>query len=137
MPDVEWQSEVSILIAHRADAAIGAYGRDGELTLPRLRLPEHVWLDEPAALIAAAREQLGLEITELFPLREIVDEQAATVTAAVACEARTGVTDASGILWIGADRLEMLSDEDSGPARDALSRLGNESIQPGRAPWFI
>jgi hypothetical protein len=55
MPDVEWQSEVSILIAHRADAAIGAYGGDGELTLPRLRLPEPVRLDEPAALIAAAR----------------------------------------------------------------------------------
>jgi hypothetical protein len=137
VPDVEWRSEVSVLIAHGADAAIGAYGRDGELSLPRLRLPERVWLGEPAALITAAREQLGLEITELFPLREIVDEQAATVTAVVACEARAGVTDTSGIVWIGADRLGMLSDEDPGPAREALSRLRNELLEPGQAPWFV
>jgi hypothetical protein len=137
MPGAEWQSEVSILIAHRADAAIGAYGRDGQLMVPKIRLPEHVWLNEPAALIAAVREQLGLEITELFPLSEIVDDQAATVTAAVACEARTRLTDASGIVWIGADRLEKLSDEDRGPARDALSRLSGEALGPGRAPWFV
>ena len=136
MPGTEWQSEVSILIAHPADAAIGAYRRDGQLIVPKIRLPEHVRLDEPAAMIAAAREQLGLEITELFPLGEIVDEKAATVTAAVAYESRTGVTAESGIVWIGADRLEMLSDEDRGPARDALIRLSGEALGPGRAPWF-
>ncbi len=136
MPGTEWQSEVSILIAHPADAAIGAFGRDGQLIVPKIRLSEHVCLDEPAALIAAVCEQLGLKITELFPLGEIVDEQAATVTAAVACEVRTGVTDASGIVWIGADRLEMLSNEDRGPAREALSRLGGEALGPCRAPWF-
>jgi hypothetical protein len=136
MPCTEWQSEVSILIAHPADAAIGAYGRDGQLIVPKIRLRQHVCLDEPAALIAAVREQLGLEITELFPLSEIVNEQAATVTAAVACEARTRVTAESGIVWIGADHLEMLSDEDRRPARDALSRLSGEALAQGRAPWF-
>jgi len=137
MPDVEWQSEVRILIAHRADAAIGAYGRDGVLTLPKLRLPERVWLDEPAAIIAAAREQLGLEVTELFPLREIVDEQAGTVTAAVVCEARKRLKAGREIVWIGANGLDMFSDEDSGSARDALRRLSNESLEPARAPWFV
>ncbi len=136
MPGAEWQSEVSILIAHPADAAIGAFGRHGQLIVPKIRLPERVCLDEPAALIAAVREQLGLKITQLFPLGETVDERAATVTAAVGCEVRTRVTDASEIVWIGADRLEMLSDEDRGPARDALTRLSGEALGPGRAPWF-
>jgi Phosphotransferase enzyme family len=136
MSGTEWQSEVSILIAHRADAAIGAFCRAGQLIVPKIMLPEQVSLDEPAAVVAAVREQLGLKITELFPLGEIVDEQAATVTAAVACEVRTGITDAAGIVWIGADRLEMLSDEDRGPARDALGTLSGEALRPGRAPWF-
>ena len=136
MPGAEWQSEVSILIAHPADAAIGAFGRDGQLIVPKIRLTERVCLDEPAALIAAVREQLGLKITELFPLGETVDELTAKVTAAVACEGRTGATDASEIVWIGADRLEMLSDEVRGPARDALTRLSGEALGPGRPPWF-
>jgi hypothetical protein len=86
-----WRSEVRILLVHPDDAAILVHSRGGVFTLPRVRLPERVWLAEPLALIAAVRMQLGLEVTELFPLAEVVDEQAATADAAVACEVRAGL----------------------------------------------
>jgi hypothetical protein len=91
MTDPGWRSEVRILLVHPHDAAILVYCRDGEFELPEVRVSERVCLDEPPAIIAAVRRQLGMEIIELFPLAEVVDEQAATVEAAVACEMRTGL----------------------------------------------
>jgi hypothetical protein len=62
--DPAWRSEVRILLLHPDDAAILVYNRDGGLVLPKVRVSERVCLDEPPAIIAAVRRQLGLEIIE-------------------------------------------------------------------------
>jgi len=127
---------VRILLAHPDDAAILVHGRDGTFTLPRVRLCERVSLGDPPALIAAVRVQLGLEITELFPLAEVVDEQAATVEAAVVCEIRAVPVDMALATWIGADRLEMVVAPDRMLLGDAVARISCAHSVQGRAPWF-
>jgi hypothetical protein len=127
---------VRILLLHPDDAAILVYNRDGGLVLPKVRVSERVCLDEPPAIIAAVRRQLGLEIIELFPLAEVVDEQAATVGAAVACEMRPGLMARAGATWIGADRIGVVAAPDQAPLSDAITRVSGGHRRRGRAPWF-
>ena len=125
-----------ILLVHPDDAAILVYNRDGGFVLPKVRVSGRLCLDEPPAIIAAVRRQLGMEIIELFPLAEVVDEQAATVGAAVACEVRTGLVARAGATWIGADRIGVVAAPDRAPLSDAITRVSGEHRRRGRPPWF-
>lgn len=125
-----------VLLVHPDDAAILVYSRDCGFVLPKVRVSGRVRLDEPPAIIAAVRRQLGMEIIELFPLAEVVDEQAATVGAAVACEMRTGLVARAGATWIGADQIGVVAAPDRAPLSDAITRVSGGRRRRGQAPWF-
>jgi hypothetical protein len=135
MSEDRWRTRLRWVVVHPDGPKVLLARRDGALALPEVERPGQLWTADPAEVLPALRELLGVDALLLDGLDQHEDPAARVQRATLLAVPREAPALPQGMAWVGRDGLAGGQTGDAAVAARVVEALERGPGRDGGQPW--